>query len=77
MREDNLVMQRLMRCDGNAFSILNLLDSLSIYDYNFTLEEIGNVLNITRERVRQIEQCAIKKLKNPKIGRALKKYTEM
>ena len=37
-----------------------------------TLEEIGKELNITRERVRQIESSAIKKLKHPKIGRKLK-----
>ena len=42
-----------------------------------TLEEIGKALNITRERVRQIESSAIKKLKHPKIGRDLKNYIEM
>ena len=41
-----------------------------------TLEEIGKELNITRERVRQIESSAIKKLKHPKIGRKLKTYIE-
>ncbi len=39
-----------------------------------TLEEIGKELNVTRERVRQIESSAIKKLKHPKVGRKLKKY---
>ena len=32
-----------------------------------TLEEIGKELNVTRERVRQIESSAIKKLKHPKV----------
>lgn len=41
-----------------------------------TLEEIGKELNVTRERVRQIESSAIKKLKHPKIGRKLKTYIE-
>ena len=41
-----------------------------------TLEEIGNELNVTRERVRQIENSAIKKLKHPKVGRKLKNYIE-
>ncbi len=41
-----------------------------------TLEEIGKELNVTRERVRQIESSAIKKLKHPKVGRKLKNYTE-
>lgn len=41
-----------------------------------TLEEIGKELNVTRERVRQIESSAIKKLKHPKTGRKLKTYLE-
>jgi RNA polymerase primary sigma factor len=39
-----------------------------------TLEEIGNELNVTRERVRQIESSAIKKLRHPNIGKLLKNY---
>ena len=41
-----------------------------------TLEEIGKESNVTRERVRQIESSAIKKLKHPKVGRKLKNYIE-
>jgi len=41
-----------------------------------TLEEIGRELNVTRERVRQIESSAIKKLKHPKVGKNLKNYVE-
>jgi RNA polymerase primary sigma factor len=41
-----------------------------------TLEEIGQELSVTRERVRQIESSAIKKLKHPKVGRKLKNYIE-
>lgn len=41
-----------------------------------TLEEIGTKLNVTRERIRQIESSAIKKLKHPKVGRKLKNYIE-
>lgn len=41
---------------------------------DLTLEEIGKAENITRERVRQIESSAIKKLRYPKFGRKLKNY---
>ncbi len=30
-----------------------------------TLEEIGIVMGVTRERVRQIEACALRKLRHP------------
>lgn len=39
-----------------------------------TLEDIGKKYNLTRERVRQIEQRAIKKLQKPRIKYALRDY---
>ena len=41
-------------------------------DRNYTLEEVGRHLSITRERVRQIEANAIRKLKHPKRLKTLK-----
>jgi RNA polymerase primary sigma factor len=38
------------------------------------LEEIGEELGLTRERVRQIKEKAIKKLKNQYRNRLLKAY---
>lgn len=38
-----------------------------------TLAEIGEVLHLTRERVRQIEERALRKLRNPLMARALHK----
>ncbi len=40
----------------------------------YTLEEIARELKVTRERVRQIESSAIKKLKHPRIDKKLKTY---
>ena len=55
-----------------------LLKELNKKDYGeFTLGAIGEIMGITRERVRQIEAGAIKKLKHPKMGRGLKHYVEM
>jgi RNA polymerase sigma factor (sigma-70 family) len=42
------------------------------YRGHFTLEEAGRVLTITRERIRQIEAKALRKLKHPKRLEALK-----
>ncbi len=67
-------MQELLRCNGNINYILKKLDQMPLYGCDFTLEEIGAVLQVTRERVRQIENSAIKKLKHPNIGRFLKEY---
>lgn len=39
-----------------------------------TLEEVGKVFNVTRERIRQIEAKAIKKLRQPKRSNILKDF---
>ena len=33
--------------------------------YTYTLEEVGRIFKVTRERVRQIEAKAVRKLQNP------------
>jgi RNA polymerase primary sigma factor len=42
--------------------------------YQYTLEEIGQEFNLTRERVRQIKEKAIKRLKNATRCKLLKAY---
>lgn len=41
-----------------------------------TLEEVGREFKVTRERVRQIEVKALRKLRHPKLGKLLKDYLE-
>jgi RNA polymerase primary sigma factor len=43
-------------------------------DHDYTLEEVGRKLRVTRERVRQIEERAIRKLRHPMSSRRLKDY---
>jgi RNA polymerase primary sigma factor len=45
-------------------------------DHDCTLEEVGRRLNVTRERVRQIEERAIRKLRHPAASRLLKEYLD-
>ena len=39
-----------------------------------TLEEVGKEFNVTRERIRQIEAKALRKLRHPTRSRFLKDY---
>ena len=48
-REREIIRLRYGLCDG----------------YNYTLEEVGRIFKVTRERVRQIEAKAVKKLQHP------------
>ncbi|MFC2041226.1 sigma-70 family RNA polymerase sigma factor, partial [Chloroflexota bacterium] len=41
-----------------------------------TLEEVGQEFNVTRERIRQIEAKALRKLRHPSRSRKLKDYLE-
>ncbi len=42
-----------------------------------TLEEVGNVFKVTRERIRQIESKALKKLRHPSRSRRLQAFLEL
>ncbi|MBI4655659.1 MAG: sigma-70 family RNA polymerase sigma factor [Elusimicrobia bacterium] len=44
--------------------------------YPRTLEEVGRLFRVTRERVRQIEAKAIRKLRHPSRSKILRDYTE-
>ena len=44
--------------------------------YTYTLEEVGRIFKITRERVRQIETIAVQKLQRPQRSKHLEGFTE-
>ena len=41
-----------------------------------TLEEVGKEFNVTRERIRQIEAKALKKLRNPSRSKRLRDFLD-
>jgi len=42
-----------------------------------TLDEVGTIFNVTRERVRQIEAKALRKLRHPTRSNKLKAFLEL
>src|SRR6185436_1880863 len=44
--------------------------------YTYTLEEVGRIFKVTRERVRQVEAKALKKLQHPVRARKLAGFVE-
>ncbi len=71
--EDLLLNTKPIIFDLNK-RIIKEEDSQNWRDY--TLQEIADRFGISRERVRQIESSAIKKLKHPKVGLTLKNYID-
>ncbi|MFA9374095.1 RNA polymerase sigma factor RpoD [Poseidonibacter sp.] len=78
MKEDlqNQIDQILGQLNEREQAVVRMRFGLMSDASDRTLEEIGRELSVTRERVRQIESSAIKKLKHPKVGKNLKNYVE-
>jgi RNA polymerase primary sigma factor len=78
MKEDlqNQIDQILGQLNEREQAVIRMRFGLMDDESDRTLEEIGKELSVTRERVRQIESSAIKKLKHPKVGKNLKTYVE-
>jgi RNA polymerase primary sigma factor len=78
---DNLLVEESLRSEiQTALSALNERErnvveaSYGINQPELTLEEIGSKFGLTRERVRQIKEKAIRKLRNSKTNKFLKTY---
>lgn len=47
------------------------------YGGEYTLAEVGEALGITRERVRQLESMALKKMRSPRAARNFSRYVDL
>ena len=65
----------LEKLDERERQILNLRFGLG-HAREHTLEEVGRLLHLTRERIRQIEQAALGKLKSLASAKGLASYLE-
>ena len=78
--DDNLIKESLKSSINNVLLLLSERESNVVRCYfgfeskQMTLDEIGNEMGLTRERVRQIEAKAIRKIRNLKICDELRDY---
>ena len=64
-----------IECGKPYIEVLPSIVNLYCGDSELTLSEVGYLLDITRERTRQIEKMALAKLKRLSVGMAIKEYT--
>jgi len=69
----NQISEALSELKEREQKILNMRFGIG-YDHNYTLDEIGNYYGLTRERIRQIERRALKKIRTNSYGTILKEF---
>ncbi|MFK5854790.1 MAG: RNA polymerase sigma factor RpoD/SigA [Bacteroidota bacterium] len=69
----NEIQRSLSALDQKERDIINMYFGIG-NNYSLTLEEIGAKFNLTRERVRQIKEKAIRRLRHTSRSRLLKAY---
>ncbi|MGC8976599.1 MAG: sigma-70 family RNA polymerase sigma factor [Candidatus Ratteibacteria bacterium] len=74
LREE--IEKALSILDEREEMVIRLRFGLDREGYPRTLEEVGQIFNLTRERIRQIEAKAIQKLKNSIRGKRLKIFLD-
>ncbi len=74
-KEQGFLLREFLACRQDMACIERKIARYRDYmPFGFTLAEIGEILGVTRERVRQIEKAALKKLRHPSVGRRLRDY---
>lgn len=71
---NNIISYTLSQLNELEETIIRMRYGLVEDNSEYTLEEIAKELGRSRERIRQIESTAIKKLKHPKVNKKLKVY---
>ncbi len=77
LEEKEELQNFLLRINGDIQIVVNKKIPEGDGNKSQTLESIGDILGVSRERVRQIEATGLKKLLTPKTGRALRPYLGM
>jgi RNA polymerase sigma factor (sigma-70 family) len=90
LSDDNLLIHNLEHDITNSILNSKILDVLSTmpnreaevllmrfginHDKDHTLDEVGNSYGVTRERIRQIEARALRRIRHPRRARVLAKF---
>jgi RNA polymerase primary sigma factor len=67
--------EALSSLNGREKEILRMRFGIG-YDDSYTLDEIGTRYRLTRERIRQIERRALRKLRDLEVGTLLRDFIE-
>ena len=73
---DILINQAMGLLTERERDVIRLRFALGVNISDLTLEEIGHKFNVTRERIRQIEAKALRKIRNSDIGAPLQSFFE-
>lgn len=68
------ILQLLLECHADIDRIHQKIDELQLQECTFSLREIAKVLHISKERVRQLEAKALKKLRAAASESELQEY---
>ena len=69
------MISKKIKDTAKAKRTFRLREGFGGFDNPYTLEEIGDVMGLTRERVRQIREKALQKLREPGKNMRLKEFT--
>ncbi len=58
------ILDKLLECEADVQRILIKLEELQLYDCVLSLRDIAKVLNLSKTRIKQIEQQAMLKIKD-------------
>ena len=76
LNQDSILTEVLSTLHEREAKVLELRFGL-VDGRQRTLEEVGKEFNVTRERIRQIESKALRKLRHPSRSKKLKDFIEM
>ena len=57
------ILEKLLECEADVQRILTKLEELNLHDCVLSLQDIANVLKLSKSRIYQIERKALNKLK--------------